>query len=1158
MTPERFRQVETIFHAALRCEPVERDAFVAARCADDDDLRRAVQDLLRHDASGGIEPAQPFRTAVRSVVETAMRPSESGLRPISVGGYRILRPLGEGGFGVVYLAQQDHPRRTVAIKLLRREFAAGDAARRFEYEARILARLRHPGIARIFEAGVADATMTDASGGSVVVKQPFLALEYIEGPNLVEFALGDGTTWPPLSVRDRLTLFARVCDALQHAHQHGVIHRDLKPDNILVAIDDAAPPAGEDGAAFTTDDTTARLAAVRPTLLDFGVARLIDHDPDFTRAHTQQGHLVGTLAYMSPEQVAGDAAIIDTRSDIYAMGVLLYQLLSGTLPYQVHGVSLTEAVRLIREHEPPPIGMLDRTLRAEANAIIQRAMAKDRERRYASMAELAADVRRLLTGQPVAARGDSAWYVLGKTVRRHRVALSVAAGFLLLLTASSVVGWSLFVQARSANARAAVLLRDSYLSEARAIRTGDGVGRRFAAVESLRKAADIRMDADLRTEAIAALTLSDFQTLGQRPAAAISVRGLTTIDRLAIIGDDGVIRIEDATTGREIASLRAGNIPPARWRFSPDGAYLGAGYAAGGSGAVVIWRLGDDEPVLRLASPTSRGDFLLGQDDAGRPWVALIDTSGRVDFRRLPSGETFASASFDGEPGWLALSPDGSLLVGSRSGGRVLHVLRLDTGEMVAAIDSPVILRSPCFSPDGAVLAAGGSDGRIHRWDTTTWQSLPAMDGHRATVAEVILAGDLAVTGGWDGAVRVWNWRTGRQLFAPVVGAALQGFDGRRLVLSTADHVSVLSLVDDSPCTTLTAPGPLGAEATAAFSGDGRFLLVSGRCGLTIWDTADWSRRMLATQPARSVLWLDGDRETSVHHDARGRSPRIAAIVSGELCVWDADMLTTGGSNGRVDAPLESRASPPPAPRILWRGAASAWITHDHAPGRVVILSGRDLLRLNVDTGETTPLIPASPTIAGGERPHLDPAGRWLFIGAWHGPPAAVLDTATGLPLLTIDQTSVRGGFTPDGSRLLIATAGRLLVYDSADWTMPRELARYEPRLPNVAGGAAASPDGPLIAHTVPPHEVVLLGGRPSAVSHQPSAEGTQPRGNPHAAPGAVVPLAALPNPEQYGVPDLRFSPDGSMLIVLTLEETILVWRLNDLRAMLDEHGLGW
>src|SRR5262249_22695000 len=255
------------------------------------------------------------------------------------------------------------PRRPVALKVIRSGLVSTGLLNRFAQEAQILGRLHHPGVAQIYDAGVA------ADG------HPFFALEFIRGLPLDEYA-----RWHGLDAAGRLDLLARVCDAVQHAHDQGVIHRDLKPGNILV--DEAG----------------------QPKVLDFGVARATDADLLSTTDHTRTGQLLGTLSYMSPEQVAADPTKLDPRSDVYTLGVILFELLAGRRPYLLEPLPLPEAARVIREQEPSRLGSLDSHLRGDVETIVGKALEKDRERRYPSAAELSADIRRHLSNVPIRGR----------------------------------------------------------------------------------------------------------------------------------------------------------------------------------------------------------------------------------------------------------------------------------------------------------------------------------------------------------------------------------------------------------------------------------------------------------------------------------------------------------------------------------------------------------------------------------------------------------------------------------------------------------------------------------------------------------------------------------------------------------------------------------
>jgi eukaryotic-like serine/threonine-protein kinase len=397
MSPAQYERVRELFLAARDEPPDGRGPFLRSACDGDDEVRQEVESLLANaDRSGSFlqTPALGDSFAVESPDRLSRR------LPEQIGEYRILDLLGEGGMGVVYRAQQEHPRRTVALKVIKPGCQSREAQQRFMHEGEVLGWLQHPGIAQVFEIGTAQTEYG---------QQPFFAMELVSGAALGRYADEHG-----LSVPARLELVAKVCDAVEHAHQKGVIHRDLKPNNILVE---------ESG---------------QPKILDFGVARVTGAGLRLTTLQTSAGHLIGTMAYMSPEQVAGDPRALDVRSDVYALGVILYELLTGRVPVDVTQKTLPEAARAIAELEPPALSTFKRVFRGDLEAVVAKALEKEKARRYPSAAALADDLRRYLADQPVTARPVTTWYQFRKFARRNRFFVGAVSAVILALAAGTV------------------------------------------------------------------------------------------------------------------------------------------------------------------------------------------------------------------------------------------------------------------------------------------------------------------------------------------------------------------------------------------------------------------------------------------------------------------------------------------------------------------------------------------------------------------------------------------------------------------------------------------------------------------------------------------------------------------------------------------------
>jgi tetratricopeptide (TPR) repeat protein len=395
MRPETWPRVRTLFDAALDLGPRERHEFLVRECGGDAELRAEVEALLQ--AEAGADPS--IDGSARALL------ANNDLAGTSIGGFRLGRQLGAGGMGTVYEAQQLRPQRTVALKTLAVRFPSERARRRFEDEADILARLRHPGIAQVLEAGTAKV-----AGAEV----PWFAMELVEEPRAIDrFAKEQA-----LDARAIVALVHKVCGAVGYAHQRGVIHRDLKPANVLV---------DRQG---------------QPKVIDFGIARLTERDA-VTR-FTRTGEILGTLAYMSPERLERADEQDDTGADVYALGVILYQMLAGRLPFALDELPPARVIDVLRASEPPPPSRTNTALPRELDWITLKAIDRDPGRRYASVGALAEDLARFLGDERVFASPPSATYRLRKLARRHRVLLATAAAVFVAVSVGlviAVVGW---------------------------------------------------------------------------------------------------------------------------------------------------------------------------------------------------------------------------------------------------------------------------------------------------------------------------------------------------------------------------------------------------------------------------------------------------------------------------------------------------------------------------------------------------------------------------------------------------------------------------------------------------------------------------------------------------------------------------------------------
>ncbi len=594
--------------------------------------------------------------------------------PRKLGKYSIKRLINSGGMGSVFEAVQENPRRAVALKVIKPGLASRSALRRFEYESQILARLRHPGIAQVFEAG----SETDLAGGEPI---PYFVMEYIPNARPINeyVAVAD------LPLNEKLALFVKVCDAVHHGHTKGIIHRDLKPSNILVD------------------------SAGNVKIIDFGVARATDSDLAVTTLQTDVGQLLGTMQWMSPEQVEADPHDIDTRSDVYALGVVLYELVTGQLPYDIIKAPVYEAARVIREQPPARPSSLSYIAKGDLETILLKALEKDRNRRYRSAAELADDINRFIGHEPVGARRGSALYDLKKFARRNRAVFSVFILIAVTLVGTSIALWVAARHAFQASAEA------SHASEV-AGRVTDLL-RRLMSLDGQRLAADPEAGRAQLDEICRLLDGPPRMVSDRRLAADIEThlaRGYFTLGRVAEAAtraSRGLAHSESLLTAKtepeqvtlnQIAGLAArarGDAPAAHshLKLAMDGsggrldtvnnfAVYTAESGSPARGAEIL------EPALQRAPPSPRLPFVAGN-------LALMQlAAGNVLEAELVTLQFGVRPVEAAEPPWLA-DPPGDGLAVLRADNNPAH--RPADLRSIAAL--PALAASQAFIPDSAL-----------------------------------------------------------------------------------------------------------------------------------------------------------------------------------------------------------------------------------------------------------------------------------------------------------------------------------------------------------------------------------------------------------------------------------------------------------------------
>ena len=769
--------------------------------------------------------------------------SDDGSQVRMLGHYHMLQHLGQGAFGSVWKARDTELDRTVAIKIPRREQVSGDDAEKFLREARAAAQVRHSNIVSVHEVGREDG-------------QIYIASDFIEGASLDQWI----EAHPP-TVSETVELCAKIATALHHAHEAGVVHRDLKPQNILMDM------SGE------------------PHVTDFGLAKRDAGEVTMT----VEGVVLGTPAYMPPEQARGEAHKADRRSDVYSLGVILYRLLTGELPFR--GRSQMLIVQILKE-EPPSPRKLDGRLPRDVETICLKCLEKDPARRYQTSAELAADLKRWLTGHPIIARRVGRMERGWRWCKRNPTIARLSAVVMLALLAGIVISTRFAIEASleadfarsetdradertaAANVSADEARRHLKTSERNAYNSDMLLVQRdweAANIDHLRELLDRHRDRDdirgFEWGYWDRLAHSDLLTLKGHTSGVIGVAFSPDGTRLATASYDHTVKVWDAATGQKTLTLNGHTGSVNSVSFSPDGTRLAS---ASYDRTVRVWDAATGQKTLTLKGHTSEVNSVSFSLDGTRLASASRDQTVQM-WDAVTGQETLTLKGHTGSVNSVSFNPDGTRLA-SASYDKTAKVWDAATGQETLTLKGHTdSVTSVVFSADGTRLASASYDKTVKVWDPATGQETLTVKGHANWVDSVSFSPD----GTWlasassDQTVKVWNASTGQETHrlkghSSEVRSVSFSPDGTRIASASGD--GTVKLWDTSTGQEmLTLKGHTSAVYSVAFSPDGTRLASASEDGtVKIWDARPWTPELRAQSQARGLLTVHRDRVKSL------------------------------------------------------------------------------------------------------------------------------------------------------------------------------------------------------------------------------------------------------------------------------------------------------
>lgn len=1125
--------------------PVERLALLNAVCHGDPALRHRLEARLAaldfaptvlagHSSASGLHSSPEPGAADGAHVSSPSGSSDGLLMegPGSrIGRYKLLQQIGEGGCGTVFMAEQEEPvRRRVALKIIKLGMDTKAVVARFEAERQALAMMDHPNIAKVFDAGAT------ASG------RPFFVMELVRGIPITrhceDFAL---------NTRERLSLFVLVCQAIQHAHQKGIIHRDIKPSNILVSQPDGPGSTGV------------------PKVIDFGIAKAQEGGLTNKTLFTAFEQFIGTPAYMSPEQAALGGSDVDTRSDIYSLGVLLYELLTGQTPFDARELAksgLEGIRRTIQEEEPVrPSTRLSQTrglletaadgstgttpeerrrhaqrehwvreriaqLRGDLDWVVMKCLEKDRARRYETANDLAADLRLYLDHEPVSARPPSTWYQLQKTFRRHR--LMVLAGAMVMTALAVGAGFSSWQAAMATRARDEELRANDRLRLQ--------ITKTETALDQARSAAAGELRQRLRSERLLhSMLQSKAESLFQVPQAPLAMELLAKVLRADPSNQVAATRLV-AALGRPFTQPLTPPLIHENWvsdaAFSADGLRL---VTMSWDGTARIWDARTGQPLTgplrhereiryagfspdgsRLVTASSDRTARLWDAHTGRPISPPLPHEGKVRFALFsPDGRRLVTVSDHSAQSWDASTGDrlgpafqttdaldagrftseGLLLAGNLpQGARIWNVDRNEAVTRVLPCEAKVWFA--VFSPEGRRVAVSTLDGRARVWDVRTGEAVGEPIRHGGLIRFLNFSPDglRLATASEDGTARVWRVRTGQPLTAPLrhagkVRSIEFSGDGTRLITASDDKSA---RVWDS-WTGQALSEPFTHDQTvnlARFSPDGLWAVtVSDDNSARVWNARPG---LILAEPLRHTGEL-----RSARFSADGRRV-ITASEDGTAQMWET---ATGGRIGpplRHDGEVLFAEFSPNGDRIATAAATATARIWDSARGEPVgevmrhegrvssVLFSADGLRVVTASGDGT---------------------------------ARVWDAHTGVPVtppLQHGRTVMSAYFSPDSKKVITSSLDRTArLWDAETGSPLGEVLLHDQPLVD----AQFSPDGLQI----------VTASRDKSARVWDIKSGR---------------LMAGPFPHENLLRTVQFSPDGRWILTATDGPSANLWDL--------------